>query len=140
MTEIKEAVRQRYGQAALRAGSCCGTPALEGASPITSILYSDRETGELREAAVLASLGCGNPTDSDFGAVVHLHPFMRSSGLTDPNSVLISSTLEGLRLSPIPREISSWNRSEIPAAALTISGRASTKSCNTAGSRAAEDV
>ena len=62
MTEIKEAVRQRYGQAALRAGSCCGTPALEGASPITSNLYSDRETGELPEAAVLASLGCGNPT------------------------------------------------------------------------------
>ena len=62
MTEIKEAVRQRYGQAALRAGSCCGTPALEGTSPITSNLYSDRETGELPEAAVLASLGCGNPT------------------------------------------------------------------------------
>jgi SAM-dependent methyltransferase len=62
MTEIKEAVRQKYGQAALRAGSCCGTPALEGTSPITSNLYSDRETGELPEAAVLASLGCGNPT------------------------------------------------------------------------------
>ena len=62
MTEIKEAVRQKYGQAALRAGSCCGAPALEGASPITSNLYSDRETGELPEAAVLASLGCGNPT------------------------------------------------------------------------------
>src|SRR6266481_1580363 len=62
MTEIKEAVRQKYGQAALRAGSCCGTPALEGVSPITSNLYSDRETGELPEAAVLASLGCGNPT------------------------------------------------------------------------------
>ena len=62
MTEIKEAVRQKYGQAALHAGSCCGTPALEGTSPITSNLYSDRETGELPEAAVLASLGCGNPT------------------------------------------------------------------------------
>jgi arsenite methyltransferase len=62
MTEIKEAVRQKYSQAALRAGSCCGTPALEGASPITSNLYSDQETGELPEAAVLASLGCGNPT------------------------------------------------------------------------------
>src|SRR5258706_8623816 len=60
MTDIKEAVRQKYSQAALRAGSCCGTP--EGASPITSNLYSDQETGELPEAAVLASLGCGNPT------------------------------------------------------------------------------
>ena len=62
MSDIKEAVRQKYSQAALRAGSCCGRPALEGASPITSNLYSDEETGELPEAAVLASLGCGNPS------------------------------------------------------------------------------
>jgi arsenite methyltransferase len=59
MTDIKEAVREKYSQAALRAGSCCG-PA--SSSPITSKLYSDLETGELPEAAVLASLGCGNPT------------------------------------------------------------------------------
>jgi len=62
MTDIKEAVRQKYSQAAERVGSCCGTPALEGTSPITSNLYSNLETGELPEAAVLASLGCGNPT------------------------------------------------------------------------------
>jgi SAM-dependent methyltransferase len=59
MTDIKEAVREKYGQAALRAGSCCG-PA--STSPITSNLYTDLETGVLPEAAVLASLGCGNPT------------------------------------------------------------------------------
>ena len=59
MTDIKEAVRERYSQAALRTGSCCG-PA--SASPITSNLYSDLETGTLPEAAVLTSLGCGNPT------------------------------------------------------------------------------
>jgi SAM-dependent methyltransferase len=62
MTDIKEAVRQKYSQAAERVGSCCGTPALQGVSPITSNLYSNLETGELPEAAVLASLGCGNPT------------------------------------------------------------------------------
>ncbi len=62
MSDIKEAVRQKYGQAALRAGSCCGPSTLEGASPITSNLYSDTETGELPDTAVLASLGCGNPT------------------------------------------------------------------------------
>jgi arsenite methyltransferase len=62
MSDIKEAVRQKYSQAALRAGSCCGNPASECASPITSNLYSDQETGQLPEAAVLASLGCGNPT------------------------------------------------------------------------------
>jgi arsenite methyltransferase len=59
MTDIKEAVRQKYSEAAVRAGSCCG-PA--STSPITSNLYSNLETGELPEAAVLASLGCGNPT------------------------------------------------------------------------------
>jgi arsenite methyltransferase len=59
VADIKEAVREKYSQAALRAGSCCG-PA--SSSPITSKLYSDLETGELPETAVLASLGCGNPT------------------------------------------------------------------------------
>jgi SAM-dependent methyltransferase len=59
MTDIKEAVREKYSQAAVRAGSCCGP---KPSSPITSNLYSDLETGALPEAAVLASLGCGNPT------------------------------------------------------------------------------
>jgi SAM-dependent methyltransferase len=59
---IKEAVREKYSQAALRAGgSCCGGDRDE-CSPITSNLYADHETGDLPEAAVLASLGCGNPT------------------------------------------------------------------------------
>jgi len=62
MTDIKKAVRQKYSQAALRAGSCCGTSASECGNPITSNLYSNLETGELPETAVLASLGCGNPT------------------------------------------------------------------------------
>ena len=62
MAGIKEAVRQKYSEAALRAGSCCGTAPSGCADPITSNLYSDQETGALPEAAVLASLGCGNPT------------------------------------------------------------------------------
>ena len=64
--DIKEAVRERYAQAARNVGapgSCCGADAaLAGASPITSNLYADAETGALPEKAVLASLGCGNPT------------------------------------------------------------------------------
>ena len=63
MTEasIKEAVRDKYGQAAQRVGNgCCGTSI--GTDPISSNLYSDQETGALPEAAVAASLGCGNPT------------------------------------------------------------------------------
>lgn len=57
---IKDAVREKYGKAAMRAGeSCCGNGV--GAGPITSNLYTDDETGELPDAAVAASLGCGNP-------------------------------------------------------------------------------
>src|SRR5437660_4200040 len=59
---IREAVREKYSQAALRAASCCGGGERAGTSPITANLYGEHETGDLPEAAVLASLGCGNPT------------------------------------------------------------------------------
>jgi SAM-dependent methyltransferase len=65
---IKEVVREKYGQAALRVtsggSSCCGaSAALDGCcDPITSNLYDATQMGELPETAVLASLGCGNPT------------------------------------------------------------------------------
>jgi SAM-dependent methyltransferase len=61
-TEITDIVREKYAAAATRAGSCCGAPALENVSPITSKLYDSDQTDALPEAAVLASLGCGNPT------------------------------------------------------------------------------
>lgn len=64
--EIKEVVKEKYGQAALRAtsggSSCCGASASCGEDPITSNLYDTTETGRVPEEAVLASLGCGNPT------------------------------------------------------------------------------
>ncbi len=61
-TDITEAVREKYAQAALRAGgSCCGG-AMANVSPITSNLYDQTQTDTLPEAALLASLGCGNPT------------------------------------------------------------------------------
>jgi SAM-dependent methyltransferase len=66
--EIKEIVRQRYGAAAERvargAGNgCCGaSAALGGCDPITADLYDAVQSGEVPEAALLASLGCGNPT------------------------------------------------------------------------------
>jgi len=65
---IKEAVKEKYGQAALRViqgrSSCCGTaPPLEGCpDPITSNLYDGGQTSQIPEEALLASLGCGNPT------------------------------------------------------------------------------
>ena len=87
--DVRELVKQRYGEAALRVlsarrrrggsscRSCCGGDASEGAccgdkpadgccantdDPITSNLYSGTEAAEIPEAALLASLGCGNPT------------------------------------------------------------------------------
>jgi arsenite methyltransferase len=65
---IKDLVKQKYGQAALRvttsgATSCCGSASDRGAcDPVTSNLYAESETGDLPEAALAASLGCGNPT------------------------------------------------------------------------------
>src|SRR3974390_1867990 len=65
---IKEVVREKYGQAAVRAqtggSSCCGaSAALDGCcDPITSDLYDAAQTLHIPEAALKASLGCGNPT------------------------------------------------------------------------------
>ena len=66
---ITEIVKEKYGQAALRVtgggGSCCCGAAPSDshcADPITSGLYGADQTGQLPETAVLASLGCGNPT------------------------------------------------------------------------------
>jgi SAM-dependent methyltransferase len=63
---IKEVVRDKYAKAARRfsrGASSCGAKAdVAGASAITANLYGQGETSALPEAAVLASLGCGNPT------------------------------------------------------------------------------
>ena len=67
-TDIKEVVKEKYGQAALRVKSggsrCCGATAASGlgCDPITSNLYDSSQLGQLPEEAMLASLGCGNPT------------------------------------------------------------------------------
>ena len=84
LEEIRDTVRARYGATAQRvaeggAGSCCAPAAGEGSSgccgstsetwdPITSDLYDAGETAGLPAAALLASLGCGNPT-----ALAELH-------------------------------------------------------------------
>jgi SAM-dependent methyltransferase len=72
---VTQIVQERYGAAARRVlegnstggcgptSSCCGGAAFNGSvDPITSNLYVNGETSELPTAAVLASLGCGNPT------------------------------------------------------------------------------
>ena len=76
-TNIKEVVKEKYGQAASRVtnrtggSSCCGAAASDGLScdPITSNLYHDSQTRQIPEEAMLASLGCGNPT-----ALAQLNP------------------------------------------------------------------
>jgi len=66
-TNIKETVREKYGQAALRAqsggSSCCGASPTSGCTdPITSNLYDANQANQVPAEAMLASLGCGNPT------------------------------------------------------------------------------
>jgi arsenite methyltransferase len=64
---IKEVVKEKYGEAALRVtsggSSCCGaTASSTSCDPITSNLYDSSQAGQIPEEALLASLGCGNPT------------------------------------------------------------------------------
>jgi arsenite methyltransferase len=67
---IREIVKEKYGEAAKRmvsgqGSACCGTSAASsttGCDPITSNLYGVTEAGSVPEAALQASLGCGNPT------------------------------------------------------------------------------
>lgn len=67
-TDIKEAVKERYSQAALRVtkggSSCCGASSGGNAcgDPVTANLYDATQAGQIPEEALLASLGCGNPT------------------------------------------------------------------------------
>jgi len=84
-TNVKEVVQERYGQAAKQVtegkstASCCGpadAPSSSGCcgatnetwDPITANLYDATQAGQIPEAAMLASLGCGNPT-----ALAELH-------------------------------------------------------------------
>jgi SAM-dependent methyltransferase len=72
--DIKQIVKDKYGEAARSvqqggqascggsASSCCGSSDLASFDPITANLYAARDTEGLPEQAVLASLGCGNPT------------------------------------------------------------------------------
>jgi arsenite methyltransferase len=70
---LREDVRAKYAEAAVAAetggcgctsdGGCCGNVACEGEDPsFGETLYDAEQRDELPEAAVLASLGCGNPT------------------------------------------------------------------------------
>src|ERR1700688_506600 len=67
---VKEVVKEKYGEAALRvtnktgSSSCCGSAPSGGLScdPITANLYDASQAEQIPEDAMLASLGCGNPT------------------------------------------------------------------------------
>ncbi|HEV2018350.1 MAG TPA: arsenite S-adenosylmethyltransferase, partial [Gemmatimonadaceae bacterium] len=70
---LRSTVKEKYGQAALRvtegatAAQCCGSSACCGATteawdPITSDLYDAKQKAGIPAEALLASLGCGNPT------------------------------------------------------------------------------
>src|SRR5436190_13812389 len=66
-SNIKETVKEKYAEAALRVldggSSCCGASSSCGtADPITSALYDEKQAAQIPEEALKASLGCGNPT------------------------------------------------------------------------------
>jgi arsenite methyltransferase len=80
--DMKETVKEKYGEAARRVitgeglpadccskPSCCGGSAAASCDPITSNLYDQAQAEQIPEAALKASLGCGNPT-----ALVALNP------------------------------------------------------------------
>ncbi|MBA2314982.1 MAG: arsenite methyltransferase [Chloroflexi bacterium] len=88
---IHDEVRQHYAAAAARAtagASCCGDAGTIGAD-----LYSALERDELPDAAVMASLGCGNPT-----AVADLHPGERVLDLGSGGGIDV--LLSARRVSP----------------------------------------
>jgi SAM-dependent methyltransferase len=79
-SDLKQTIREKYGDAATRVktgdttASCCGTSACCGSTtatwdPITANLYDENQKAGLPVEAVLASLGCGNPT-----ALAQLNP------------------------------------------------------------------
>jgi arsenite methyltransferase len=67
-SDMKEVVKEKYGQIALRVledgESCCDASTCCGGDkdPITSSIYDVSQSGEVPESALKASLGCGNPT------------------------------------------------------------------------------
>jgi arsenite methyltransferase len=75
VVDVRDVVKEKYGEAARRittgGSACCGRSAAPdgGCDPITSRLYDAAQIGAVPEEAVLASLGCGNPT-----ALSPLHP------------------------------------------------------------------
>ncbi len=94
---IHDEVRERYAASALQvlssnAAACCGEPGI-GAE-----LYSVLERDELPDAAVLASLGCGNPT-----AVADLHPGERVLDLGSGGGIDV--LLSAKRVGPTGRAI-----------------------------------
>jgi SAM-dependent methyltransferase len=76
METITDIVREKYAEAARRVttgqtatcgpstslSACCATSSAAGCDPITSNLYGEQEAGSVPDTALLASLGCGNPT------------------------------------------------------------------------------
>jgi SAM-dependent methyltransferase len=74
-TSIKDVVKEKYGEAALRVNAggsaCCGAVSASGSGcdPITSNLYDPFQADQIPAEAMLASLGCGNPT-----ALAQLNP------------------------------------------------------------------
>jgi SAM-dependent methyltransferase len=92
--DLKEVVREKYAQEALRVanggGSCCARSG--SVDPITSSLYDPLQSNEIPPEALIASLGCGNPT-----ALAKLNPgeFVLDLGSGGGVDVLLSAKRVG---------------------------------------------
>ena len=73
--QIRETVREKYAESARRvaesSGACCGPSCCRSESfdPVTSNRYTSEDVAAVPQAAISASLGCGNPT-----ALAQLNP------------------------------------------------------------------
>ena len=126
--DVKEVVREKYGQAAMRVKSgdgspcCCADTSAGSYDPITSNLYDPAQEGEVPETAIKASLGCGNPT-----ALAELKPgeIVLDLGSGGGVDVLLSARRvgpTGRRGRARPRRHTSWRRRSPRAADRSRSG------------------
>jgi ubiquinone/menaquinone biosynthesis C-methylase UbiE len=96
MSDVKETVKEKYAEAALKAlggeKANCGPSGACGCDPITENLYDNAQTAGLPEGAVLASLGCGNPTAL---ADLHAGEFVLDLGSGGGIDVLLSAKRVG---------------------------------------------
>ena len=129
MSDVREEVRQRYAEAAVAVetggesealASCCGSDCCGGETEVFgATLYKDLDTTEVPDAAMLASLGCGNPlavADINEGeTVLDLGSGGGIDVLLSAKRVGISGKVYGLDMTDEMLELANKNKAEAGA-------------------------